>query len=48
MDPDSIFARVSDSKRNFNGFVDPAIAAVRGFHRFLGSGFWILLVIKFG
>ena len=33
---------------NFNGLADPAIAAVCGFHRFFGSGFWILLVIKFG
>ena len=37
-DPDSIFARISDLEQNFNGFADPAIAAVCGFHRFFGPG----------
>ena len=29
----------SDSEQNFNGFADLAIAAVSGFHRFLGPEF---------
>ena len=39
----SIFARISDSEQNFNGFADPAIAAVCGFHRFLGQDFGFCL-----
>ena len=31
----SIFARISDSKRDFNGFPDPTIAADCGFIYFL-------------
>ena len=30
-DFENIFARISDSKRDFNGFPDPAIAADCGF-----------------
>ena len=36
MDFENIFARISDSKRDFNGFPDPAIAAVCGFIYFWG------------
>ena len=33
----------SDSEQNFNGFADLAIAAVCGFHRFLGPEFGFCL-----
>ena len=35
----NIFARISDSKRDFNGFPDPAIAADCGFFLFWGPDF---------
>ena len=35
----TIFAQISDSKRDFNGFPDPAIAAECGFINFLGPEF---------
>ena len=37
------FARISDSEQNFNGFADPAIAAVSGFIDFLGPEFGFCL-----
>lgn len=45
-----VFSRILDSERNINGFADPAMVAVCGFHRTLGPDFrfQILLVIKFG
>ena len=45
-DFENIFARILDSKRDFNGFPDPAIAADCGFFLFLGPNFWTLRVIK--
>ena len=36
-DFENIFARISDSKRYFNGFPDPAIAADCKFICFLGA-----------
>ena len=42
---ENIFAQISDSKRDFNGFPDPAIAGLR-IHQFFGPGFWTLRVIK--
>ena len=45
-DFENIFARVSDSKRDFNGFPDLATAAECGFIYFFGPGFWTLLVIQ--
>ena len=36
---ETIFAQISDSKRDFNGFPDPAIAAECGFINFLGPEF---------
>ena len=41
-------ARISDSKQDFNGFPDPAIAANCGFihHSLFGPGFWILRETK--
>ena len=41
-----MFARISDSKRDFNGFPDPAIVADCGFIYFFGPGFWTLHVIN--
>ena len=38
-DFENIFARISDSRRDFNGFADPAIAADCGFIYFLGPDF---------
>ena len=38
-DFENIFARILDSKRDFNGFPDPAIAADCGFFLFLGPDF---------
>ena len=38
-DFENIFARISDSKRDFNGFPDPANAAECGFIYFLGPDF---------
>ena len=38
-DFENIFARISDSKRDFNGFPDPAIAADCRFFLFLGPDF---------
>ena len=38
-DFENIFARISDSKRDFNGFPDPAIEADCGFIYFLGPNF---------
>ena len=38
-DFENIFDRISDSKRDFNGFPDPAIAADCGFIYFLGPDF---------
>ena len=38
-DFENIFARISDSKRYFNGFPDPAIAADCSFIYFLGAAF---------
>ena len=35
----NIFARISDSKRDFNGFPDPASAADCGFIYLLGADF---------
>ena len=40
------FARISDSKRDFNGFPDPAVTADCGFIDFFRPGFWSLRVIK--
>ena len=45
-DFENIFARISDSKRDFNGFPDPAIAADCRFIHFFAPGFWTLRVIK--
>ena len=45
-DFENIFARISDSKRDFNGFPDPATAAECGFIYFLGPDFWTLRVIQ--
>ena len=39
-----IFARISESKRDFNGFPDPAIAADCGFTHFLDPDFGLLKV----
>ena len=38
---ENIFARISDSKRDSNGFPDPAIAADCGFIDFLGPDFGV-------
>ena len=38
-DFENVFARISDSKRDFNGFPDPATAAECGFIYFLGPDF---------
>ena len=38
-DFENIFARISDSKRDFNGFQDPATAAECGLIYFLGPDF---------
>ena len=43
---ENIFAQILDSKQDFNGFPDPAIAADCGFIYFFGPGFWTLRVIK--
>ena len=45
-DFENIFARISDSKRDFNGFPDPATAAECGFIYFFWPGFWTLHVIQ--
>ena len=42
---ENIFAQISDSKRDLNGFPDPAIAGLR-IHQYFGPGFWTLRVIK--
>ena len=36
---ENIFAQISDSKRDFNGFPDPVIAVDCGFIDFLGPDF---------
>ena len=38
-DFENIFARISDSKRDFNGFPDPVISADCRFSHFLGPDF---------
>ena len=38
-DFENIFAWILDSKRDFNGFPDPVIAADCGFFLFLGPNF---------
>ena len=48
-----LLARIVDSERTFNGSADPLIRADRGFIQIMGpiigdSGFWILVVWKFG
>ena len=45
-DFENIFAQISDSKRDFNRFPDPGIAADCRFINFFGHGFWTLRVIK--
>ena len=45
-DFENIFARISDSKRDFNGFPDPATAAECGFIYFLGPDVGLLRVIQ--
>ena len=42
-DFENIFARVSNSKRDFNGFPDPAIAAHCEFIYFLGPDFGLCI-----
>ena len=44
-DFENIFARISDSKRDFNGFPDPTCSGLR-IHLFFGPGFWTLRVIQ--
>ena len=39
MEFENIFAQISDFKRDFNGFPDPAIAADCGFIYLLGADF---------
>ena len=46
-DQADIFARVSDSKRDFNGFPDPAIAAHCRFIYFLGPDFGLCVLLKY-
>ena len=46
VDFENIFARILDSKRDLNGFPDPAIAVDCGFIQFFGPSFWTWCVIK--
>ena len=44
---ENIFVRILDSKRDFNGFLDPAIYCSRlQIHLLFGPGFWTSCVIK--
>ena len=43
----NIFARISDSKRDFNGFPDPATAVECGFIYFLGRDFGLCMQYKY-
>ena len=46
-DFENIFARVSHSKRDFNGFPDPAIAALCGFIYLLEPDFGLCVSLKY-
>ena len=43
-DFENIFAWISDSKGNFNGFLDPAVAADCRFIDFLGPDFGVCVL----
>ena len=45
-DFENIFARISDSKRDFNGFPDLATCSGMRIHLFFWPGFWTLHVIQ--
>ena len=45
-DFENIFAWISDSKRDFNRFPDPAIAVDCGFIYFLGPVFGLCVLLK--
>ena len=44
---ENIFDRVSDSNRDLNGFLDPAIAADCGFIYFLDPDFGLCVSLKY-